>query len=753
MNTFTARELYNHLIKGVFGTYTFHAEDGSLPFDRAYFFYHRISKPLFSVKTNQYIIKLYELAFNDRLRVSKETVSYNLNNLFITRFNIDYQKYVINNDNKITRQTKISFWLDRVEKICKLCSNLSGDDIVALPKAKWFAQKSSKSSKTVIVKDMYITEYPKDQIKVATQADKALSDHAKANRPVMLSDFAERNTAIHNYANAKVLTIDNGNAEVLQGKNIGDALEKQGPERMDVQSRYDSDKLSLDDLGKIVNIWDGYGYFGPAEIVAIKPKGAILRTSDGTRYYKEKGANTVTIYEETDNKTTSPSPAASETDPVEDSPVTESLETSTIDIPADEFYRKLVFEVFKNKLDQESYWVRRPKDIGRTYFRDHVKVKKIFDSKCIEKLIALFDCGFNGNLISAKEEMISQNLKELFKEYFLDDFSFLMINEIDIKNDDKKLLDAKIRCWSTLLNKLFNSIQGKNKDDSIKTNYRLFGAEYETIKNEIKPLADPITMEHIKRIEGTQEPKIEINTADQDKNEDDEWRKVTPSTAKSKADPLADMSVEQTGAGHLYFLDYILMDINSFIADYKKSSLLNLCTFPVLEERPKDAIEARVTMEKWMAEVDNDRIYPLYIKEPDLFKGYDIAAIKNDKNNNTYYTSGRLDMYLKLKNFLPDTKLIVILPDDLRKRYNELENKYFDNGAPLMFYNYFKKDIEQFLFNEDIFPYFIRMSSSNLHYYAGLIDGIASMNLTTVTNKNSFTDEYRRFIKKIEAET
>ena len=150
----------------------------------------------------------------------------------------------------------------------------------------------------------------------------------------------------------------------------------------------------------------------------------------------------------------------------------------------------------------------------------------------------------------------------------------------------------------------------------------------------------------------------------------------------------------------------------------------------------------------WKEEVRKKKICPIYVEEDVVYKGYNIETIQKDRNNYTFYIHGNLDLYYKLAEYLP-LKLIIVVPENIIADFDSKRRLVLDDTEERSRFMQFKLELDRILADDELFPFFIKTVSSSPHYYAGLIDAIASLYTANSIMKNSFLDDCKILFNRI----
>ena len=119
----------------------------------------------------------------------------------------------------------------------------------------------------------------------------------------------------------------------------------------------------------------------------------------------------------------------------------------------------------------------------------------------------------------------------------------------------------------------------------------------------------------------------------------------------------------------LFFLSPTLVDLNKFFIIYMDLTSIRFTDFP-----QKSII--RLGKEP---EIEDKNRLCLRNKEGSTYHYYDILSAKEEPYYTAFYTSGDIGVYNRLKEYIPDIKLVVLVPENLSEYLCEnAEKRYTD---------------------------------------------------------------------------
>lgn len=429
-------------------------------------------------------------------------------------------------------------------------------------------------------------------------------------------------------------------------------------------------------------------------------------------------------------------------------------------ITAKKLYERLLKDVFGKFNFDPDKWPNKPEDIGRTYFYDRKTKNNPFDITCSTQLRKLYNSALHGDMTDQNPGRVSIALNSVITDCFGYDFGFLTM----IESDKEELKEKKISYWLTIIDKISTyaiSHPGFQKDDKsvLKKEFDMFGGETSSDRSKADALPKEndeslnTVIKGLKIVSNASKEALKSNKPKESDISVSSVKEILKGLSESEMTRLISSVSDRTQINSetvdcIFFLDSIFIDIKEFVKDYRKRSSLHLCPFPEIEKRPTDEFMKAIVKNAWKEEVRKKKICPIYVEEDVVYKGYNIENIQKDRNNYTFYIRGNLELYYKLAEYLP-LKLIIVVPENILADFDNNRLLILDDIEERSRFMQFKLELDRILADDELFPFFIKTVSSSPHYYAGLIDAIASLYTANSIMKNSFLDDCKILFNRI----
>ncbi len=465
-----------------------------------------------------------------------------------------------------------------------------------------------------------------------------------------------------------------------------------------------------------------------------------------------------------------------------------------------ELFNDLIKGVFDVIAFYSNHWTGLDYEpIRDTCLQERAKKDAPFTNRCLEDIQTLYKVTFEGKT-DFDRTLISQKFISFIKTNFQTDFSYLSLLNDDTEELRKQKINYLLLVLNDFLCLVHKETQIETEDLSLSakdkaaraallplakdtTTYYLLTEETEEIsvkEEEEDPIlvsetflsnTDPFAAQRKKRKSSMERFRNNAGSMDYRLNPEQEAEKGKYEarvkdlesfesqirTMKGIRDqmvtelitpPSVPAQKEDSAANCIFFLNSVFIDIQGFINDYKKRSYLHLCPFPEVQRRPKDPYAINEENRIWTERVTKKEVCPIYVEEGIVYKGYSIETIRNDKNHYTFYLMGDLDLYKKLLFYLP-IKLIIVVPENIVADFNNNRSFFLDHPENMERFKRFRDEIDQIETDKRLYPYYIRTVSPSPHYYAGLIDAIASLSFANENMKNAFLDDFRTLRKRM----